>query len=434
MITRIEAYNYRCFPELVVDLDRYHVLAGANGAGKTTLLDIPVLIGDMLGRQAIVGAFLERQETGRSARASTLTDLLYKGEGDAMAFAFEARLPPSVIEVLGASSQSRLGRQVPTHLRYELQIEITTRTMRIADEYLFLFTESGDKPEPGVFPQGRAEAKSETGVTLGHDEWQPVLYREGGPITQFIPESTTQPVDIPPLRVSSLQLALGAVPPDDTLFPAALWFASLLRGGVVYFDPDWETLRSPAPPGLQKRLIATGQNLPWLALDLQNSNPDDFASWTDHVRTALPQVRSIRVHEREEDHFAYFSVEYEGGYRVTSSGLSDGTLKILALTLLPFLGDGVMPGLLVVEEPENGIHPQAIETVLQSLSMLYGAQVWVSTHSPIVLAQTELRDVLATRLDKDGAVTVVPGDKHPRLRDWRGTIDVGSLFAAGVLS
>ena len=83
--------------------------------------------------------------------------------------------------------------------------------------------------------------------------------------------------------------------PIETLFPAALWFAALLRGAVVYFDPDWETLRSPAPPGCRSGSSRTGRNLPWLALDLQNSNPDDFASWIDHVRTALPQIRSIRA-------------------------------------------------------------------------------------------------------------------------------------------
>lgn len=430
MITRIEAHGYRCFPKLAIDLGRYHVLAGANGAGKTTLLDIPVFVGDMLRQAGIIRAVLERQDTGRSPRASALTDLLYKGQGDAFAFAFEARLPPSVTQVLGESSQARLGRQVPTHLRYELRIEVTPRTMRIADEYLFLFSEHGHRPVPGEFPQGRWEDPG----SLRYDDWQSVIHREGGPLTQFTPESTTQPVDLPPLRVPSPQLALGAAPPDETLFPAALWFASLLRAGVVYFDPDWDALRSPGPPGLPKRLIASGQNLPWLALGLQDSAPKEFASWIDHLRTALPQLKAIRVHEREEDHFAYFSVEYEGGYLVTSSGLSDGTLKILAITLLPFLDDKAMPGLLVTEEPENGIHPQAIETALESLSMLYESQVLVSTHSPIVLAQTKLRDVLATRLEKDGSVTVVPGDKHPRLRDWRGTIDIGSLFAAGVLS
>jgi predicted ATPase len=218
------------------------------------------------------------------------------------------------------------------------------------------------------------------------------------------------------------------------LFPAALWFASLLRGGVAFFDPSWEALRRPAPPGHPTRLIHSGENLPWLALDLKQSAPDRFAAWVDHVRTALPQVREIEPREREEDHYAYFSVGYNGGYTVTSSGLSDGTLRILALSILPFLSDEAMPRLLVTEEPENGIHPRAIETVVQSLSIMYDSQVWVSTHSPIVLAHTELPCILATRLNADGSVSVVAGDKHPRLRDWQGTLDIGTLFAAGVLS
>jgi predicted ATPase len=430
VITRLEAYGYRCFPSLSVGMERYHVLAGANGAGKTTLLDIPVLMGDMLRRQRVVSAFLERQDGSHAPRASTLTELLHKGRGDAIAFAFEARLPPEVTEALGEASMARLGRPVPTHLRYELRLEVTSRDMRVADEYLFLFTASGTSPTAGAFPQGRSVA----GTDLREPDWQSVIHREGRSLTQFTPESTTQPTDLPPLRVPSAQLALGTVPPDQTLFPAALWFASLLRAGVVFFDPNWEVLRRPAPPGDPGRLISSGQNLPWLALDLWNSDRDRFTAWVDHVRTALPQVRDIEPREREEDHYAYFSVDYSGGYRVTSSGLSDGTLRIFALSLLPFLDEEVMPRLLVTEEPENGIHPRAIETVVQSLSTLYDSQVWVSTHSPIVLAHTGLPDILATRFGPDGSVSVIPGDQHPQLRDWQGTIDIGTLCAAGVLS
>jgi hypothetical protein len=429
VITRIEAHNYRCFPRLSIDLGRYHVLAGANGAGKTTLLDIPVFIGDMVRARRVVSAVLARQEARRAARASTLTDLLHKGYGDAVSFALEAKLPPDVVAVLSESSMARLGRPVPTHLRYELRLEVSPRDLRIADEYLFLFSEAGPLPEAGTFPLGRAV----TGTTLTHEDWQSVIHREGSSPTQFTPESTSQPADFPALRVPSGQLALSAVPPDETLFPAATWFASLLRGSV-YFDPVAEMLRSPAPPGLPERLIGSGENLPWLALRLRESEPDEFASWIDHVRTALPQIREIRAIEREGDHFAYFSVEYEGGYSVSSPGLSDGTLKILAMTLLPFLGDEVMPELLITEEPENGIHPRAIETAIESLNSLYGVQVWVSTHSPIVLAHTELHDILATRLANDGSVSVVPGDQHPRLREWQGEVDLGTLFAAGVLS
>jgi len=107
VIRWIEAYSRPCFPKLVVDPDRQHVLADMNGAGKTTLLDTAVLTDAMLRGQVIVGTFLERQETGRSAGASTLTDLLHKDAGDAIAF--EARLPSSAIEVLGRRADEGTG-------------------------------------------------------------------------------------------------------------------------------------------------------------------------------------------------------------------------------------------------------------------------------------------------------------------------------------
>jgi len=50
MISRIEAFNYRCFDRLDIKLGQYHVLAGANGTGKSTLLDIPLLLGEILSQ------------------------------------------------------------------------------------------------------------------------------------------------------------------------------------------------------------------------------------------------------------------------------------------------------------------------------------------------------------------------------------------------
>lgn len=186
-----------------------------------------------------------------------------------------------------------------------------------------------------------------------------------------------------------------------------------------------------SPPGLKsKPLLSSGENLPWLALRLQEEAPERFAAWVAHVRTALPQITGISVREREDDHHAYFRVQYEAGFEVTSSGLSEGTLRILALTLIAYIDDA--PRLLVVEEPENSIHPQAIDTVVQSLRSLYDRQVWVSTHSPVVLASTRLSELLITRLARSGAASVVPGEKHPRLATWKGAIDLGSLFATGV--
>lgn len=112
---------------------------------------------------------------------------------------------------------------------------------------------------------------------------------------------------------------------------------------------------------------------------------------------------------------------------------SAGTLRLLALTIPAYLKD--MQGVFLVEEPENGIHPKAIETVIQSLTSIYHGQVLIATHSPVVINQLEARQILCFAKDASGATDIVSGDNHPRLKDWkRGKPDLGILLASGILS
>ncbi len=37
------------------------------------------------------------------------------------------------------------------------------------------------------------------------------------------------------------------------------------------------------------------------------------------------------------------------------------------------------------------------------------------------------------RGSKENGTETIPGNEHPRLKDWQLGIDLGSLFAAGVL-
>ena len=110
---------------------------------------------------------------------------------------------------------------------------------------------------------------------------------------------------------------------------------------------------------------------------------------------------------------------------------SDGTLRLLALTLPAYLPD--FNGVYLIEEPENGIHPRAVETMFQSLSSVYGAQMLLATHSPVILSMAEPKSVLCFAKTSEGITDIVRGDQHPRLREWQGEMNPGTLFAAGVL-
>ena len=426
MITRIDATNYRCFERLGVTFGPFAVIAGANGSGKTTLLDIPILFGDLLRSRNVAHAFVGRL-LGRGARANSLTEVPFRSERDSFTLGVEARLPEELRAALVDASPAAIRdtpEKHPTHIRYELRLEIEDgHQLTVRNEYLFVFPHSDAYEDERLPIQGQ---------NVSNRDWRFMLQRETAGATAEValrPETKgarERRAEVDPTVTALPRLQYEA----EADFAAGRWFLDFLLSGALFFDPKWTELRRAAPPGLDRTLMATGENLPWLALALQKSDPERFGWGVSHVQTALPQIANITVSEREEDHHAYFRVTYEGGFAVTSSGLSEGTLRILALTLVAYLPNA--PTLLVIEEPENSIHPQAIETIMQSLRSLYDQQVWVSTHSPVVLADGKLSELVITRLDRTGAATVVRGEEHPRLAEWKGAIDLGSLFATGV--
>lgn len=433
MITRLEATRYRCFERLDIDLGEYQLLVGPNGSGKTTLLDIPGLFGDLLRSHSIGSAFVE-SANGRSPRSKTFSELVFAERGSDFTLTLEAKLPPHVTRQLeanyssttrgGASKHGTTPKGLPTHLRYELRLEhFEARGLEVKNEYLILFpdTQRPDRNGPRVFGE-RSDNPKSWRLVVAREAGQPVLYRREAKAQGRAQEAHVDPSQ---LGLSRVQFE------SKEQYPAARWLFEFLTRSTVFFEPDWTTLQVGSPPGLPKTVVASGKNLPWLALTLKRQNLSRYKSWVAHVREALRNVVDIDVREREDDHHAYFIVKYSGNFTVMSSGLSDGTLRVLALTLLAYLEQH--PASLVTEEPENGIHPRAVEAVLQSLSSLYGSQVWVSSHSPVVLAHSKIEHMLCTQLGTDGAVTVVRGPDHPRLKEWKGAIDLGSLFAAGVL-
>lgn len=427
MITRIDATNYRCFERMGINFGAFAVIAGANGSGKTTLLDIPLLFGDLLRSRNVAQAFVGRL-LGRGARATSLAEVPFRAERESLTLGIETKLPEHIAQALldaAPAAVREAPNRHPTHIRYELRLEVEGgHQLAVRNEYLFAF------PLSEAYEQGRLPMQGEN---ADQDDWRFILkrdlYREQTSVvvlrseTKGAKEKETQ-VDSTVTALPRLQYEAAAE------FAAGRWLLDHLLSGALFFDPKWPDLRVAAPPGLDRTLMASGENLPWLALALHKADSERFAMWVGHVQTALPQISKISVNEREEDHHAYFRVTYEGGFSVTSSGLSEGTLRIMAFTLVAYLPNP--PSLLVVEEPENSIHPQAIAAIMQSLRSLYRGQVWVSTHSPVVLADGELTELVITRLDRSGAATVVRGEEHPRLSEWKGAIDLGSLFATGV--
>ena len=146
--------------------------------------------------------------------------------------------------------------------------------------------------------------------------------------------------------------------------------------------------------------------------------------------SAQPSATSAKygLWKRGDDRHAYLMLCYANGVEIPSWAVSDGTLRLLALTLIAYLPDSDY--IYLLEEPENGIHPLAVETVYQSLSSMWDSQVLIASHSAELLMCAEPKNVLCFSTDEEGAARVISGDRHPPLTHWRSDADVALLFAS----
>jgi len=58
----------------------------------------------------------------------------------------------------------------------------------------------------------------------------------------------------------------------------------------------------------------------------------------------------------------------------------------------------------------------------------------LTTHSPAVISLAKPSEILFFTKDEYGLINVVPGNEHPKLREWGGIPDLGTLFASGMLN
>ena len=191
--------------------------------------------------------------------------------------------------------------------------------------------------------------------------------------------------------------------------------------GVHYYRFSSSFLALPVAPDSKRRfrMETNGFGLALLLDEILNFDRYKFDELENRFREIFPQIKSIKLQQEEaykapvdnpdqvpmlnkaDGKGIYFQLK-DSGQLIPASQASDGTLLILAYLSILFLPEP--PRLLLIEEPENGIHPKRLQDILGILKKLVKeqshTQVVFTTHSPYVLDLFEPEDVtLCTKQD-----------------------------------
>lgn len=132
--------------------------------------------------------------------------------------------------------------------------------------------------------------------------------------------------------------------------------------------------------------------------------------------------RTIRLEWRHCVSDAYFD----------SSTLSDGSLRFLALATLLLQPVHLRPSVIVVDEPELGLHPHAIAMLCSLIrSVSVETQVILTTQSPLVVDQFDPQDVVV--VDRVDGKSVFERLSADRLDAWLKEYSLGDLWVKNEL-
>jgi predicted ATPase len=174
------------------------------------------------------------------------------------------------------------------------------------------------------------------------------------------------------------------------------------------------------------------RNLPAYLYWLQEKHPVQFRHIEEHIRLVAPffdgfvlaplklNERKIQLEWRHKGSDAYFDIY----------SFSDGTLRFICLATLLLQPD--LPALILLDEPELGLHPFAIRILAEMLEAAsQKVQVILATQSVTLLDNFAPKDIIVA--EHDGRQTVFKRLDEAELEGWLEDYSIGELWEKNVL-
>jgi predicted ATPase len=377
LLANLKVRNYRSLADLSVETGPLNVLFGPNGAGKSSFLDTIWFVRDC----AIRGVDLAASK--RSHGIGMLWDGADEGE------------PVSISLATGGAE-------------YELT---------------FGFSSGRIEPFLGERLHSVAHDKNLIDRTIGDDKAS--FYNTG--LDQHLPVQLREP----------LKLSLGRYLDSDPRAREAADLDRLLRFVHFYHSRSFFLYRIKkfgSEVGHETWLQGRGDNVWSVLRNLHDKRSVDnrYDTIMELMAESFPSFDGL-VFEQTGPVSIYANFLEKGrGRSIAASGVADGHIQMLLMLAALFSEGQERDSLIMLDEPEVSLHPWALTVLAKAVRLAadrWNKQVFIATHSPVLISQFKPEHILATEIGEEGTrLTRVSEMKE--MADLLEDYAVGSLYMA----
>ena len=374
-LERIRVRNYRALADVELDAGPINVVFGPNGAGKSTLLDALYFFRDCTIRG------VELASSTRSHGIGILWDGAERDEG-------------IMIEL------------ATSHVAYRLSFSFSTGRI---EEF------------PGE--ELRSSSREENLITRNAGSSKAALYDTR--IRQTASINLREP------QKPSLGLFLEFNRGDEETG----YLDRLLHFVRSYHSRSfllWRLKQRGSESSHGTRLWDLGDNAWSVLRNLQDKQHVDerYDTIMRYMKKAFPVFDGIVVEQTGPGSVYASFLEKERRKRILASGVSDGYAQMLLLLIALFSEGKDRVSILLFDEPEVSLHPWAIAVFAEAVKTAAGSwnkQVFLATHSPVLISQFEPRDILVAGVE-GGRARFDRLSEMEELRDLLDEYPPGALY------
>jgi predicted ATPase len=406
MLTQIEIDGFKTFKDFKVELAPFQVIVGPNGSGKSNLFDALQLL-SRLATMDLYSAF-------QGLRGNTNESFTKYPDGQT-----SERIWIAVEMLVDRKMRDDLGREFEieyTRLRYELEIAQHTDEegpdqLYVKQELLKLIAIESDhwhrkyaksyrnplEEKPIIDSTIFSFAKTNKGSAILEMHHTPPerLYTSGDSknTIEIMDEAHNFPGTLSRTILSSSAASMQyAIAARTELYALKL----------LHLNPD--VLRQYCSIKAPHTLASDGSNLPAVLARMQREDKYVLGDISRNMVNLVPGIHKIRVEKNKPSNQYVIQAKTSDQRSFSSQVLSDGTLRLLALTTLKY--DVQFRGVLCLEEPENGVDPLHLPNMahlLRSMATDFDdpdqrdkplRQILITTHSPALISLPEMIDSL----------------------------------------
>lgn len=193
-------------------------------------------------------------------------------------------------------------------------------------------------------------------------------------------------------------------------------------------------LRQVCPVETSNYLQSHGNNLPSFLLFLRENYKNSYNRIVEYVHDVIPQFQDFYL----EPAGGFVSLRWmdnsASDYRFNAYQFSDGSIRFIALAALLLQPVQTMPKVIILDEPELGLHPYAITQLAEMIKdASIHVQIIIATQSKDLVDHFDIDDISIIEMNKDTQSTSVTHLSDEDYHLWLQKYTVGELWDKNII-